>query len=80
MALDIYNWRSYRNTYLKKNVLIPWEALHMQFGADYKTTFHFKADFLKNLKKVQIVYPESRQEVTDRGLIILPSKTHISRK
>lgn len=79
MALDIYNWRSYRNTYLKKPTLIPWEGLHMQFGADYKATFHFKADFLKNLKKVQVVYPESRQEVTDKGLIIQPSRTHITR-
>jgi len=78
MALDIYNWRSYRNTYLKKSTLIPWEALHMQFGADYKETKHFKPDFLKNLKKVQVVYPESRQEVTDKGLIIQPSRTHIA--
>lgn len=80
MALDIYNWRSYRNTYLKKPTLIPWEALRMQFGADYNATFHFKADFIKNLKKVLQVYRESRQEVTEKGLIIIPSKTHIPRK
>ncbi|MBK5275632.1 MAG: pirin [Desulfuromonadales bacterium] len=79
MAIDIYTWRTYRNTYLKKPTLIPWKGLHMQFGAEYKLTKHFKADFLKNLKKVLIVYPESRQEVTDKGLIILPSMTHVSR-
>lgn len=79
MALDIYSWRSYRNIYLKKPILIPWESLHTQFGRDYKALFHFKSDFLKNLKKVQVVYPESRQEVDVKGLIIQPSKTHIAR-
>lgn len=79
MAIDIYSWRTYRNTYLKKSTLIPWEGLQIQFGADYKNVFHFKVDFQKNLKKVQVVYPESRQEVTDKGLLIFPSKTHIAR-
>jgi hypothetical protein len=77
MALDIYNWRTYRNKYLRKSTLIPWEGLRMQFGGDYKETKHFKPDFLKNLRKVQTVYPESRQDITDRGLVIIPSRPHV---
>src|SRR5690606_18902779 len=36
MALDIYSWRTYRMSYLKKSTLIPWPSLQLQFGADYK--------------------------------------------
>ena len=79
MAIDIYIWRSYRNTYLRKPTLIPWEALQMQFGADYTRTRDFKAAFLEALKKVTVVYREAGQDVTDKGLIITPSRTHIAR-
>ena len=35
MAIDIYCWLTYRMSYLKKPVEIPWEVLKSQFGAEY---------------------------------------------
>jgi hypothetical protein len=81
MALDIYCWLTYRMSYLKKGTTIPWAALQIQFGADYSSTSQglrdFKRAFLRELKKVHIVYPEAKLSDLPGGLTIHPSKPHI---
>ena len=77
MALDIYCWLTYRLSYLKKETLIPWGALQLQFGADYKRTRDFKRYFLNQLKSVCTVYPEAKLDLVDIGLVLKPSKPHI---
>jgi hypothetical protein len=77
LALDIYCWLTYRMSYLKNPIEVPWELLAMQFGSDYKDPRDFKKNFLKQLKKVSVVY-EMKAEAGDRGLILKPSKPHIA--
>lgn len=84
LALDIYCWLTYRMSYLKRPASIPWAALQGQFGADYKVPRQFKAAFLRELKKVLVVYPEAKVVAVETGLAggalrLLPSKTHIAR-
>lgn len=78
MALDIYSWLTYRMFSIKRSTVIPWEALQLQFGAEYKRTVDFKIAFLEQLKKVKTVYPEAKVEDHDNGLMLKPSPTHIS--
>ena len=42
LALDIYCWLTYRMSYLKRPVEIPWELLAMQFGSEYSEFRDFK--------------------------------------
>lgn len=81
MALDIYCWLTYRLSYLKKPTLIPWEALQMQFGADYATEGQgrrdFKRAFLKHLSSVHVLYPEANLDGKPSGLLLKPSKPHV---
>jgi len=79
LALDIYTWLTYRNSYLDKRVVIPWEALELQFGSDYHRTRDFKAAFLKHLKAVVTVYPEARISDGSKGLILKPAPPHVKR-
>lgn len=80
LALDLYNWLTYRNSYLNKPTpAIPWESLQMQFGADYSLKRQFKAAFIEALKKVSVVYPEARLNVAENGLILAPAGTHIKK-
>ncbi|MEJ1342472.1 MAG: replication protein RepA [Candidatus Sedimenticola sp. (ex Thyasira tokunagai)] len=83
MALDIYAWLTYRMSYLKHHTEIPWEALQMQFGADYahdgQGKRDFKKNFLKHLKKVHVVYPDANVSEGGYGLVLKPSKTHVKR-
>lgn len=82
MALDVYCWLTYRLFYLKAPVSIPWVALQGQFGADYKVPRQFKAAFLRELKKVLVVYPEAKVLTADTGrgggaLVLHPSRRHL---
>ena len=77
MALDIYTWLTYRMSYLKRPTVIPWDAVATMFGSNYKQLKHFKQAFIEELRRVMVVYPQVRVEVTDDGLMVKPSPTHI---
>jgi hypothetical protein len=77
MALDIYTWLTYRMSYLKRPTVIPWDAVATMFGSNYKQLKHFKQAFTEELRRVMVVYPKARVDVTDDGLMVKPSPTHI---
>jgi len=79
LALDVYAWLTYRFSYLQKPVTVPWEALQLQFGCDYKLTRQFRAKFTGALAKVHTHYPEARVDIAPSGLLLQPSPTHIRR-
>ncbi len=80
MALDIYTWLTYRASYLKRPTVIPWASLALQFGSDYSRLRAFKEAFLQELKKVVLVYGQVQVEVTEQGLVVKPSLTHVGKK
>ena len=81
LALDIYFWLTYRLSYLRQARVIPWAALQLQFGASYGTDAHgrrdFKRAFLRELKKVSVLYPKAKVGEDLGGLALKPSATHI---
>jgi Plasmid encoded RepA protein len=81
LALDIYFWLTYRLSYLRQARVIPWAALQMQFGSSYGADAHglrdFKRAFLRELKKVSILYPKAKVGEGEGGLQLQPSATHI---
>jgi len=81
LALDIYCWLTYRSSYLKKSVTIPWPVLQAQFGSTYSTsaqgTRDFKRAFLREFGKVYLIYPSIKVKSEKHGLLLLPSKSHI---
>lgn len=79
LALDIYCWLTYRMSYLRSPVVIPWESLQMQFGADYSRTRDFKLAFLNHLKTVKVLYPALNVEEHPHGLLLKPSRTSIQK-
>lgn len=80
LALDIYMWLTFRNSYLKTSTRITWDQLQMQFGADYNRADNFKQAFTDALRKVLIVYPDANIQPTDQGITIAPSPTHVSKQ
>jgi hypothetical protein len=83
MALDIYTWLTYRMSYLNKRTLIPWELLHNQFGSNYAATksgrYAFKKNFCKQTMRVLATYPDANIREDEKGLILYPSKPHVSK-
>lgn len=79
MALDIYSWLTYRMSYMRKPIVVPWTALEMQFGADYDRNRDFKKKFLQQLKAVLVVYPDANIEPIEAGVLLKPGKSHVKR-
>ena len=84
MALDIYTWLTHRFSYLREARVIPWDALRLQLGAEYKDTRQgrnaFKTATMKHLKKVLVLYPEAKVSEHKSGLFLKPSPTHVGKK
>lgn len=84
LAMDVYTWLTYRMSYTERRTRpIRWEALMGQFGSNYTTlraVLDFKKAFLHALKTVLVVYPLANVEVTDNGIILLPSPPHVSKQ
>ncbi len=81
MRLDIYSWLTWRMSYLQRPTVVPWNGLMLQFGsglADSKQgRQQFRRDFAKHLREVLVVYRDANAEITDTGLAIRPSRTHV---
>jgi hypothetical protein len=81
VQLDLYTWLTYRMSYLRKPVKIPWAALMTQFGSGYPDTRkgrnNFQQSISRHLKKVLLVYPDAKVSQVKGGLLLKPSPTHV---
>ncbi len=80
MAIDLYCWLTYRNSYLRKPSRIPWVSLASQLGASYQDSKDFKRKLLASLGQVLILYPAARVEQVRGGILLRPSPSHIRRR
>lgn len=80
LAMDIYFWLTHRYFRLHKPSLVPWDTLRQQFDNQYKRKSHFREKFLKALNKVSLLYPDARFAHSEKGILLLPSRTHIPKK
>lgn len=87
-AMDIYTWLTYRMSYLRRESKIPWEALMLQFGANFNSSVdditsarrNFKKQFELAMKGVIVVYPNVNVDTShSQYLILRPSNPHIPR-
>lgn len=83
LALDIYCWITYRMSYIKSCISIPWGILQVQFGSSYSSSPQgirdFKRAFLREIKKVCLIYPDLKLSDSNNGLVLYPSKPHVSK-
>lgn len=80
MNLDIYTWLKYRlfMAHLRKERMplrMSWKGLSEQFGARYKLTRQFKANFIPQLDVVKTAWPMFRYEAGET-LLIWPTDTY----
>ena len=78
LAIDIYLWSSYRNSYIVRETMIPWQYLIAQFGSNVPHTprgfADFKKSFTRGLEKVAAVYPSAEKlRITPKGLLFVPA-------
>ena len=78
MDLDVYAWLVHRLFNLSKPSTVTWQQLSEQFGHGYSELRRFRRFFIDSLKRVQVVYPEAKLKVADAGVILMPSRPHLS--
>lgn len=80
--IDLYCWLTWRMCALKKPYLAKWDELQYLFAPDLakdeKGRFTFKKRFKGHFEKVSSHY-ETKCHLTEEGLQLLPSKTHVPR-
>ncbi len=74
MVIDTYIWLAYRLHALKRDVEVGWPALYAQFGAGYGQIRFFRRHFIECIALATAAYPEARVDLSDRGLILRPSR------
>ena len=83
LGLDLYFWLVYRTFTLKAPLTLSWKQLYRQFGADpakvgkHSTVNRFRADCLRELKKINRAWPNLHYATVTGGLVLSPSPPRI---
>ena len=83
LGLDLYFWLVYRTFTLKRPLRLSWKQLYRQFGADAEKegnkskVNHFRANCLRELKKINRAWPDLHYQTVTGALVLLPSPPRI---
>ena len=83
LGLDFYLWLTYRTFTLKRPLRLSWASLYGQFGVnpaqagENRTVQAFRADCLRELKKIKMAWPGLNYTMAKGVLILSPSKPAI---
>ena len=79
LVIDIYIWLAYRLHALRKDVEVGWPALYSQFGGGVGRIRGFRKYFSECLVVATAAYPEAHVDLSERGVILRPSRPAISK-
>ena len=83
LGLDLYLWLTYRMFTLKAPLRLSWRQLYRQFGVDAanagnkSTVNHFRANCLRELKKINRAWPDLHYQTVTGALVLSPSPPRI---
>lgn len=79
LVIDIYIWLAYRLHALRRDIEVGWPALHGQFGAGVGRIRGFRKYFIDCLAFAMAAYPEARVAISERGVVLSPSRPAIAK-
>lgn len=86
LGIDLYTWLTYRLARMQtskaptKPVVLSWNQLHDQFGADMKETKTFARNAKRELARLQVLWPQLRYETPRGRLVLHPGLPHVPRR
>ena len=84
LGLDLYLWLNYRIFALRAPLWLSWPTLYRQFGvdpakaSDQFTVRDFRTDYLRELKKIKLAWPDLHYATAKGVLLLYPSKPAIA--
>lgn len=79
MVIDLYIWLAYRLHSLSRDVEIGWPTLQKQFGFGFQLVRKFRMHFSECLALAMAAYPEARVSISERGIVLHPSRPAVAR-
>jgi hypothetical protein len=79
LVIDIYIWLAYRLHALRRDTEVGWPSLYAQFGAGVGRIRGFRRYFIECLAIATAAYPEARIDISERGVILRPSRPAIAK-
>jgi hypothetical protein len=76
LSLDLYSLICHKTYSAAKDgdtKTIPWEGLHRQMGAEYKELRNFKQKVVATVRKIRLVYPKMKVDLSESGMHIHPA-------
>ncbi len=76
LSLDLYSLICHKTYSARKDndtKTIPWEGLHRQMGAEYKELRNFKQKVVATVRKIRLVYPQMKVDLSEAGMHIHPA-------
>jgi hypothetical protein len=85
LAMDLYTWITYRQAVRwhmadPDPLVVPWKALHQQFGANHKQVGAFAHKARKQLKLINTLWPELEYETPRGRLKVFLCPPHVGTK
>ena len=82
IALDVYCWLAQRLHRIpdSKPQLVPWPALHEQFGQGYGRLRKFREFFLAILPQIKAVYSAANFSIDERGMTLSHSTPPVQKR
>ncbi len=82
IGLDIYCWLAQRLHRVPEGQpqLVPWTALHEQFGQGYSRIRKFREFFVGMLPQIKAAYPDARFEIDARGMALTQSPPPVRKR
>ncbi len=83
LGLDLYVWLTYRTFTLKAPLCLSWKQIYRQFGANpasagkHSTVKNFRVECLRELKKINLAWPDLNYGTVTGGLVVSPSPPRI---
>jgi len=78
LGLDLYAWlalAAYRAQRGRKSIWVTWGQLAKALGAEYSRTRAFKEKALREIRKIQVVFPGLKLSERDDGLEVLATSS-----
>lgn len=76
LSLDLYSLICHKTYSARKDgdtKTIPWDGLHRQMGSEYKELRNFRQKVIATVKKIRLVYPQMKVDLSEAGMHIHPA-------
>lgn len=79
LAVDLYLWTTYRAACIDKPIVLSWQQVHDQMGADYSRIADFSKEARKHLQEISLIWQDLEYETPRGRLKLYPSPPSVGK-